>query len=313
MSPSPANDGLRSEALRTALGAALGGRFAALDDLLSRLGRGESPRPNLRLAAAFGAELAAQPAEANAVIRLLSHLGDADAEADKPGVFLPVAAAHGWAALLQSGREQEPAWAALAELAADGRTHVRLGALDALTALATRQTGRQGRPGDTLVSRAVRWLDLEDREVCFGAAAVVVEIFGDARTMSALANPEALLDYLTRAIDVVADAPRAAERSEARRRLLTALPRTLAAVVSTLTADDQGTAWLEAECVRARHPDVREALSNTLARFASRGADHGRVVTDRLRTALQGSAKPPRDPTRRRPGAARGKASRPVR
>jgi len=317
MSPSPvANDGLRNEALRTALSAALAGQFARLDDLLSRLGRGDGPRPNLRLAAAFGAEIAAQTAEPGAVIRLLSHLGDNDAAPDQPAVFLPVAAAHGWAALLQAGREQERAWTALAVLAADERTHVRLGALDALTAVATRPGGRHardGRPGDVLVGRALGWLDLEDREVRFGAAAVVVEVFADGRTLTSLADPEALLTYLTRAIDSIADAPRAAERSDARRRLLMALPRTLAAVVSNLTADDMGAAWLEAEFVRARHPDVRQALSNTLVRFASRGADPGAAVTERLRLALEGSAKPDRDPTRRRPGAARGKASRPVR
>ncbi|MES1209844.1 MAG: hypothetical protein ABUS79_28240 [Pseudomonadota bacterium] len=317
MTLSPPVDGLRNEALRAALNAALAGQFARLDDLLSRLGRGDGPRPNLRLAAAFGAEVGAQPPELGAqrgsIVRLLSHLGDVDAAPDQPAVFLPVAAAHGWAALLQSGREQERAWTALATLAADERTHVRLGALDALTAVATRRGGREGRPGDIVVSRALGWLDLEDREVRFGAAAVVVEIFADAGTLAALADPEALLTYLTRAIDNIADAPRAAERSDARRRLLMALPRTLAAVVSHLTTDEMGTTWLEAECVRARHPDVRQALSNTLIRFASRGADPGTAVTDRLRIALQQSAKPDRDPTRRRPGSARGKASRPVR
>lgn len=310
MSPSSAHDGLRNEALRAALAAALGGRTAALDDLLARLGRADSPRPNLRLAAAFGAELAAVTAGPGAVARLLTHLASADADADKPAVFLPIAAAHGWVALLQAGREQEPAWAALAELAADARTPVRLGALDALTAFASR---REGRRADALVARALGWLDHEEREVQFGAAAVVVEVFGEGRALAALAHPEALLDYLSRAIDTIADAPRAAERSDARRRLLLALPRTLGTIVSSLTRGDIGAAWLEAECARARHPDVREALSNTLVRFAARGADPGALVVERLRLALEGSAKPPRDPTRRRPGAARGKASRPVR
>ncbi len=310
MSPAPPHEGLRNQALRAALTAALAGRTAALDDLLSRLGRGESPRPNLRLAAAFGAELAASPADASAVVRLLAHLGDADAAADQPGVFLPVAAAHGWMALLQSGREPDRAWAALAELAADARTPVRLSALDALTSFAAR---REGRPADTLVGRALDWLEHEDREIRFGATAVAVEVFGETRALAALADPEAFLDYLSRAIDAVANAPRAAERSDARRRLLMALPRTLGAVVASLGRDDLGAGWLEEECARARHPDVRAALSNTLVRFAARDADPGAVVTQRLRAALEGSAKPDRDPTRRRPGAARGKASRPVR
>jgi hypothetical protein len=310
MSRPTTDEGLRNEALRSALTAALGGRPAPLQDLLSRLGRGDSPRPNLRLAAAFGAELAGSRVAPQTVARLLALLGDSDAEAEKPAIFLPVAAAHGWVAMILAGHERDRGWSALAELAADGRTPVRLGALDALALFAAR---REGRRADVLVERAGRWLDHEDREVLFGAAAVVVEVFGDARVLAALADPEAFLDYLSRAIEAVADAPRAAERSDARRRLLMALPRTLAAVVSNLTRDDLGAGWLEAECVRARHPDVREVLSNTVVRFASRGADAPAEVVQRLRIALEGSAKPPRDPTRKRPGADRGKASRRVR
>ncbi len=310
MHPSPAQDGLRNQALRNALSAALQGRTAALDDLLSRLGRGVSPRPNLRLAAAFGAELAALPADTADVVRLLTHLSNSEAAGDQPGVFLPVAAAHGWVALLQTKREVDRSWAALAELAADPRTHVRLGTLDALSSYAVR---REGRAADVLISRAQAWLDLDDRETRFGAAAVAVEVFADPRAMAALGQPRALLDYLSRAIEAIAEAPRAAERSDARRRLLMALPRTLGSVVSQLTRDAVGAGWLEAEFARAKHPDVREALSNTLVRFASRHADPGTVVSQRLRSALEASAKPLRDPTRKRPGAARGKASRPVR
>ena len=306
----PQDEVLRNDALRAALTAALGGRPAAVQDLLARLGRGDSPRPNLRLAAAFGAELASTEVAPEAVFRLLELLGDADADAEEPGVFLPVAAAHGWVAMILAGRDQGRGWAALAALAADGRTPVRLGALDALASFAAR---REGRRADALMTRALHWLDEEDREVRFGAAAVVVEVFGAPAALAALADPDALLDYLSRAIDTIADAPRAAERSDARRRLLLALPRTLATVVSNLSRADLGGSWLEAQCARARHPDVREALSNTLVRFASRGADAPAEVVQRLRIALEGSAKPPRDPTRRRPGAARGKASRRVR
>ena len=37
------------------------------------------------------------------------------------------------------------------------------------------------------------------------------------------------------------------------------------------------------------------------------------ALAQQLRSTLEGSAKPPRDPTRKRPGAARGKSSRPMR
>ncbi|HEV3032763.1 MAG TPA: hypothetical protein VG319_14035, partial [Polyangia bacterium] len=54
-----AGEGLRSEPLRAALREALAGRPVALEQLLVRHGGGPDPRPNLKLAAAFGDEMAA--------------------------------------------------------------------------------------------------------------------------------------------------------------------------------------------------------------------------------------------------------------
>ena len=146
-------EGLRNEALQAALTAALAGRTAALEQLLARHG-GYGSRPNLRLAAAFGAEVGALP---GTVARLLDHLGANDAAPDKPEVFLPVAAAHGWAARLAAGREVGTAWAALAGLAGDERAPVRIGTLDALASFAVRP-----RAASALVAAAGEWLDLDD-------------------------------------------------------------------------------------------------------------------------------------------------------
>jgi hypothetical protein len=302
---SPSHEGLRSEPLRAALAAALAGKPAALEDLLRRHGGGPDPRPNFRLAAAFGAELEALPGPA---ARLLDRLGANDAAPDTADVFLPIAAAHGWVGRLRAGRDIAPAWAALVTLAGDERTPVRMGTLDALASFA-RQRGR----GDALLAQAVDWLELDDREVQFGAAGVVVEVFADRQALAALAEPGTLLDYLSRAIAAVAGAPRAAERSDARRRLLLALPRTLVTVVAGLRAGDRGADWLEDECRGARHPDVRAALSKALVILADKYSGQGAALADGLRAALEGSAKPPRDPTRIRRGAARGRSSRPVR
>src|SRR4051812_30975741 len=85
MSRAPSNEGLRSEPLRAALTAALAGKPAALEDLLRRHGDGHGARPNFRLAAAFGAEMAALPATAS---RLLDRLGANDGAPDTPEVFL---------------------------------------------------------------------------------------------------------------------------------------------------------------------------------------------------------------------------------
>jgi len=298
-------EGLRSEPLRAALAAALAGKSEALEDLLRRLGDGHGARPNFRLAAAFGSEMAALPGPA---ARLLDRLGANDAAPDTADVFLPIAAAHGWVGRLRADREVGPAWAALAMLAGDERMPVRLGTLDALSSFA-------GRPGGAaaLLAQAIDWLEIDDREVRFGAAGVVVEAFADRQTLAAIGDLEMLLDYLSRALAAVADAPRAAERSDARRRLLLALPRTLAGVAAGLRAADRGADWLEEECRHARHPDVRGALSRTVLTLADKSSGQGAALAQRLRAALEDSAKPPRDPTRIRHGAARGKSSRPMR
>jgi hypothetical protein len=310
----PSNEGLRSDALRAALGAALDGKWRQLEMLLCRYGGGPDRKPNLRLAAAFGAEIAALPAFSPGVGRLLAHFAANDAAPDTPEVFLPIAAAHGWVAELRARREAPTAWAALAALAGDERAPVRLGTLDALTSFAARRVS-SGEPSGakTLIAVARGWLDSEDREQRFGAAAVVTEVFADRQVLAALDEPEALLDYLSRALDAVATAPRAAERSDARRRLLLSLPRTLGAVVVGFGRGDRGAGWLEAECAAARHPDVRGALSNAILGLGAKALGQGAEVAQRLRTALEGSAKPPRDPTRRRPGTARGKSSRRMR
>jgi len=305
MARPPSSEGLRSEALRAALTAALAGKPGPLEDLLRRHGDGHGARPNLRLAAAFGAEMAALPGSAS---RLLDRLGANDVAPDTADVFLPIAAAHGWVGRLRTDREVGAAWDALAMLAGDERMPVRLGTLAALASFAARPGG-----GDALLARAIDWLEIDDREVRFGAAGVVVEVFADRQAVAGLADPEPLLDYLSRAIAAVAGAPRAAERSDARRRLLLALPRTLAGVAAGLRAGDRGAAWLEEECRSATHPDVRGALSNSVLILADKSSGQGAALAQGLRAALEGSAKPPRDPTRARPGAARGKSSRPMR
>jgi hypothetical protein len=301
----PSSEGLRSGPLRAALVSALAGKPTPLEDLFRRYGNGHGARPNLRLAAAFGAEIGALPGTAS---RLLDRLGAHDAAPDTADVFLPIAAAHGWVGRLRADREVGAAWAALAVLAGDERMPVRLGTLDALASFAGHRGG-----GDALLAQAIDWLELDDREVRFGAAGVVVEVFAARQALTALAEPETLLGYLSRAIAAVADAPRAAERSDARRRFLLALPRTLAAVAAGPRAGGRGAAWLEEECRTARHPDVRGALSKAVLILADKSSGQGAALANALRAVLEGSAKPPRDPTRIRPGAARGRSSRPMR
>lgn len=299
-----ADEGFQSDDLRAAFAAALAGRPAELERLLARMGAVVTARPNLRLAAAFGVEAAQASA---AVLPLLRRLTAEDAAPDTDRAFLPMAAAHGWTARLRAGRDVEEAWAALGELAADERTPVRLGARDALQTVAQSEGG-----GDRLIERAAGWLDQhgEDRELFFGTAALVLELLGDRKVQSGIRQHAALLEYLSRVIASVADAPRSAERSDARRRLLAALPRALAVLISGTTHGAEAHAWFQAESAAASLPAVRAALSDALiaVRAPTFGQNEARV--DELRRVLEGSAKPLRDPSRLRPGSGRGKATR---
>jgi hypothetical protein len=290
----------KGEPLREAVRAALAGRPAALDDLFARHGGGPDPRPNLKLAAAFGDEVAAElGADARAMARLLGRLAADDAAPDTPSVFLPMAAAHGYVGLVRARREPELAWAALGELAGDERAPVRAATHAALLAHALLDGGAR-----ELVARAEGWLEAEDREIRFGAAAVVAEVLGERQALAGGRAIAATLGYLGRVIGEAAGAPRSAERSDARRRLLAALPRALAAAVAV--GAEEAAAWLEAECAQATQTDVRSALSEAVILVQAQSP----VAGQRLRKALETSAKPPRDPTRIRPGAGRGRSSR---
>jgi len=299
-------EGLKSEALRAALQDALAGEVQRLEELLARHGGLPGPKPNVKLAAAFGIELASAPGE---VASLLTRLGAHDAAPDQPEAFLPIAAAHGWAQRIAQGREVEPGWRALEELTADERSPVRVGTLDAVVTFALREGH-----ADTLIARATDWLEWqEDRELSFGAAALVVEAIADARVLAVVREPEALLDYLSKVIDKIAGAPRAAERSDGRRRVLTSLAGGLASVVALVRAGERGLAWFASECERASHPDVRAALSQALIRLQAIPQAPAGAAIDGLRKTLEGSAKPLRDPTRVRPGTGRGRRSRKTR
>jgi hypothetical protein len=299
-------EGFRNDALRAALRTAIGGKRAALEELLTRHGGLHGPAPNFKLAIAFGAEVALA---SDSPDRLLTAFGDDPSPAESPRAFLPVAAAHGWAALAREPREArdtESAWAALLELAADSRRPVRLGVVHALCELSARDEA-----ADALVARALEWLEVDDQEVRFAASAVALEVLSDAHVLGAVRDDERFLAYVSRAVDALSDATRAASRLEGRRRMLTSLAAVCVATVRQLRAADRGSNWLAAECERATHPDVRAALSQALLALAKSNVPRGTV--ERLRKALEGSAKPLRDASRVRPGTGRGRKTRRIR
>jgi hypothetical protein len=271
--------------------------------LLCRHGGGADPRPNFRLAAAFGVEIAALP---HPPLKLLARMSEDDADPETPRVFLSIAAAHGWAALVRADKHASEAWAALGLLAGDERSPVRLGTLDALATT----LGRKGGAVD-LLDNAIAWLEHEDLDLRYSATALALEALGAKEAAAALGARPEFLDYLARAIDEIATAPRSSERLDGRRRLLMSLPRTLAVAVSTADAAGRCLDWMEAQCANAEHPDVRKLLSDAILML--RKHDQSPVVIERFRGVMQKSAKPLRDPSRLRPGTGRGKSTRALR
>jgi len=299
-------EGLRSEALREGLTAALAGKPERLEDLLCRYGGGADPRPNLRLAAAFGAEIGARGAAAE---RLLARLAADDADPETPRVFLSIAAAFGWTSLLGTPALAGRAWTALGELAGDERAPVRVAAVEALRVFAA-GAGR----ALALVTAAEGWLSLDDLDARFTAAAVAIEVLRDRRLVSALAARAELTGYLDRVVGEVAGAPRSAQRLDGRRRLLQALPPTLTLVVGAPGASARSAIeWFEQLCATADDPEVRSVLSSAILGLQGESIGASPVLVERLRELMAGSAKPLRDPTRLRPGVGRGKASRAMR
>lgn len=278
---------LKSGELKRALGEAIAGqpkRFEALCAFHSGL---PGPKPALSLAAAIGETLAAEPRGEPVLMRLRDH----DAAPDRAEVFLPIVAAHAYAALIRS-RPDPDAWRALATLAADEREPVRKGTVHALAAIARAPGG-----ADAIVRTMDDWSWEEDRELRWGSLAVGLDAIGEARAEATLGERAKYLEVVSKLAADLADAPRAAERIDARRRALGALGDASARIGASRGEPD-GIGWLLGELEKARHPDLRRAFERTLERLRARGDAQKSETLVRLDAALASSAKPPRDPDR---------------
>src|SRR5687768_7357805 len=172
--------GLKSEELRAALKEALGGRETRLSDLLARHGGLPGPRPNFALAAAFGDAVAQ---EGKGARRVLSAFAASDAKADSAHVFLPIAAAFGYVARIES--DPADAWSQIFELTADDRGPSRIGLITALSDWA-RVPGRV----DELLTHAEAWLEHEDREHRNAASAIALDVIADRQVLLSVRDRE---------------------------------------------------------------------------------------------------------------------------
>jgi hypothetical protein len=207
--------------------------------------------------------------------------------------------------------EREAAWALVQQHAVDERLPVRLGTIEAIVASCAH-------PGhaDALITRAQSWLsEDEDRELRFASAAAVLAVLAQPSAFSSLREHEAMLEYVSGVLALIADAPRAAERSPGRRRALRVLPDALCTIMVRMArvAGERAAAWLGHECEQASHPHLREALSDTIVRLQRDAQGVGRATVERLRGVLEASAAPLRDGVIIRPGTGRGKSTRKIR
>ncbi len=152
------------------------------------------------------------------------------------------------------------------------------------------------------------WLEHDEREISFGASAIVLEVLSDTRVLKHVRDLDRLFAYLSAAIDLLTSATRAASRLEGFRRMHATLTKVAAAVVSHVRAG-RGADWFAGESERASDPLIRAALSDALLQLSN----VPRATVDRLRKTLEASAKPLRDASRVRPGSGRGRRSRPIR
>ena len=281
-----ADEGLKSEGLQRALEGALKGERRRLDALLSRHGGLPGPNPNVKLGAAFGEALAAE--DPGRALRLALELARHQTDGESSDTFLPVAGVFGLCALARRlDREPRDVDGALLSLAGDERAGVRIGTTQALAAMAARGGA------DALVKRAEGWLFAEDREERYAAAATALDAITDPHSIAEATDRQAVLSYLDGVIREVVEAPRSAERSPSRRRLLAALRDALVRVVPAYA---DAPAWLEAHCAEAKHEDLRVLIDDVLGRLRTAKLGHAELVA--MHDALASSAKPPRDPTR---------------
>jgi hypothetical protein len=170
------------------------------------------------------------------------------------------------------------------------RALVREGVVTALSRAAS------SRPALTaeFVGRASGWTD------GFLHAAVALELLTTKPFLEAPADLDGLRARLDEAIDLAENAPRSAERSQGRRRLLTVVEE---ALVPLLLRHRTLGAWLQSK-LGTQQPELRAAFEGLVQRLARAGAPLD--LLEPLRVELDQTAPPRRDPTTFR-GLTRGR------
>lgn len=276
---------LRSDAVVRALEAALAGKPQELDRSLALASGLPGNEPNWRLAWGFANACAAAGARADALIERYVDLDADDAKGGTAFEFLPICGVFGAAA---RGRDDAArAWAleVLHHAADDLRYRVRESVPRALVALGERDA-------DALAASLAPWMD-----GFFHAAAVVLAL-SERAVADGVKRPELVAERLTDAFALVSTAQRSAARFPGFKALQDAL--VLAGPRLATRFGAPVLAVLE-QVAQDKDPKVRALVEAILAKIArtARTDDPARA---KVKQALEGAEKPPRDPTLIRQG-----------
>jgi hypothetical protein len=267
-------EGLRNEAITRALDEAIGGKPARLQRELALASGLPGTRANLAVATAFATECAARGRAADRVLFDLATLSADLAPGATELEFLPLCGVLGLG--MRASLDPKIRARALATLH-DAAEDVRFRVRDAVP-IALAHVGEA--MGDALVRDLAGWTD------GFFQASAALLALSDAKFLSTLTEPGAVLDRLDEAFALARDAPRSAARFG-------------------VPVFDRLARWAAVEA-----PELRAAVEASLR--SSRLAGRYAAEIARVRAALEASAPVPRDPTilvhgTRRRGKKRGR------
>lgn len=273
-------EGLRNEAITSALDEAIAGKPERLYRELALASGLPGTRANLTVANAFATECAARGKTADRLLFELATLSPEIAPGATEHEFLPLCAilALGARAALEA-KIRPRALATLHDAAEDVRFRVRDAVPPALARIGEKM-------GDALVHELAAWTD-----GYFQAAAALLAL-ADAKWLPAISDRDAVLDRLDEAYRLARDAPRSAARYPGRKALVDALGVAPAAIAARFGVPmfDRLASWAATEA-----PELRAAIEATLRSNKLAGRYAPEIA--RVRAALDASVPPPRDPT----------------
>jgi len=266
--------------LQDAIDQACAGRPAVLHAFLQRNSALPGPRPNLKFAKAAAAGLLTRGAIGNQVLAAMRKMGPSQAAEKTSWEFLPLVGVIGIGVEAARGAPDRIA-TVLTELQAfaeDPRGHVRSAVVHALREVIDAHT-------DEAVGALQTWTD----GYLQGSAAL--DALAEPVVLQHLHQPQALVDRLQEAFDLIDRAPRSHERTQGYRALLRAIGATPAIVGKRFPIEVAQ--WLQQRAT-TQHPELRAVIEKSI--HGMRGAGVRAADVEQAQRALQDSERAPRDP-----------------